>query len=145
MQGTSAGDGYVLRDAPRILLRRYVTGKHCLASPVAQCSAERQRAASRLESRNCSAQAQHAKHASAAQARNLRLVNASQARQTGLAGPGWGWVCDEVCSDYVTSRATRHGAERGVLPSGVCSTFSPECKLSASSLECMLQASIGNH
>ena len=46
--------------------------------------------------------AQHAKHASAA------LFNASKAAaKSRVAGPGWGWVCNEVCNGYVTRSITR--------------------------------------
>ena len=45
---------------------------------------------------------QHAKHASAA------LFNASQAAgKSGVAGPGRGWVCNEVCNGYVTRSVKR--------------------------------------
>ena len=44
--------------------------------------------------------AQHAKHAAAA------LFNASQAAaKSGVAGPGWGWVCNEVLRNEVCNEA----------------------------------------
>ena len=52
-------------------------------------------------------EAQYAKRASAAPA-CLQLFNASQAAaKRGVAGPRWGWVCNEVCNCYVTKAVTR--------------------------------------